>query len=108
MCCHHDSLLVVVDRLTKLIVLTPCNKTVTTPQPPQLFIDNVGRRFAMPTSIVSDRDPTSNSQFWNSFTSLLGTELPISTAYHPETDGQTERAARTIEDMLRGFGSQAR
>jgi hypothetical protein len=102
-CCGHDSVFVVVDRLTKCIVLSPCCKTVSAPQLAQLFMDTVFRRFGMPTSIVSDRDPRFTGHFWKSFTSLLGTELAMSTAYHPQTDGQTERANRTFEDMLRGF-----
>ena len=102
-CCGYDSVFVVVDRLTKCIVLSPCCKTVSAPQLAQLFMDTVFRRFGMPTSIVSDRDPRFTGHFWKSFTSLLGTELAMSTAYHPQTDGQTERANRTFEDMLRGF-----
>ena len=102
-CCGYDSVFVVVDRLTKCVILSPCKKTVTAPQLAQLFIDNVFRRFGMPVNIVSDRDPRFTSHFWKSFTSLLGTELAMSTAYHPQTDGQTERANRTFEDMLRGF-----
>ena len=103
MCCGLDSIFVVVDRLTKLLVLTPCKKTVTAPQLAQLFIDRVFSRFGMPTPIISDRDPRFTSNFWKSLMHLLGTELAMSTAYHPQTDGQTERANRTIEDMLRGF-----
>jgi hypothetical protein len=57
----------------------------------------------MPTSIVSDRDPRFTSNFWRAFVKLLGTELAMSTAYHPQSDGQTERMNRTMEDMLRGF-----
>jgi len=98
-----DAVFVVVDRLTKYIILVPCNKTVNAPQLAQLFIDNVFRRFGMPTSIVSDRDPRFTGHFWKCFMSLLGTQLNMSTAYHPQSDGQTERANRTVEDMLRGF-----
>jgi hypothetical protein len=94
---------VVVDRLTKFIILTPCSKTVTAPQLAKLFVKNVYKRFGMPTSIVSDRDPRFTSHFWKAFMTLLGTDLNMSTAYHPQTDGQTERANRTFEDMLRGF-----
>jgi hypothetical protein len=103
LCCGHDSIVVFVDRLTKLIVLAPCSKTVNAPQLAQIFIDTVFRRFGMPTSLVSDRDPRFTSHFWKAFMSLLGTQLNMSTAYHPQTDGQTERANRTVEDMLRGF-----
>jgi hypothetical protein len=102
-CCGHDSVFVVVDRLTKCVILSPCKKTVTAPQLAHLFVDCVFKRFGMPVSIVSDRDPRFTSHFWRSFTSLLGTDLDMSTAYHPQTDGQTERANRTFEDMLRGF-----
>jgi len=101
----YDSVFVVVDRLTKCLVLIPCTKTVNAPQLAQLFIDNVFKRFGMPTSIVSDRDPRFTGYFWKSLMSLLGTQLNMSTAAHPQTDGQTERANRTIEDMLRGFVS---
>ena len=89
-CCGHDSIFVVVDRLTKCLVLTPCSKTVTAPQLAQLFKDRVFSRFGMPTSIISDRDPRFTSNFWKSLMHILGTELAMSTAYHPQTDGQNE------------------
>ena len=62
-CCGYDSVFVVVDRLTKCVILSPCKKTVTAPQLAQLFIDNVFRRFGMPVNIVSDRDPRFTSHF---------------------------------------------
>ena len=102
-CCGFDSVFVVVDRLTKFMVLAQCNKTVTAPQLAQLFVDTVFRRFGMPLSIVSDRDPRFTGNFWKSLMSLLGTDLNMSSAYHPQSDGQTERANMTFEDMLRGF-----
>jgi hypothetical protein len=102
-CCGHDSIVVFVDRLTKAMVLAPCCKTITAPQMAQLFIDTVFRRFGFPANIVSDRDPRFTSKFWSCLMDLLGTSLSMSTAAHPETDGQTERANRTIEEMLRAF-----
>jgi hypothetical protein len=102
-CCGHDSILVVVDRCTRLAIFSACTKTISAPQLAQLFIDKVFVRFGMPTSIVSDRDPRFTSNFWRAFVKLLGTELAMSTAYHPQSDGQTERMNRTMEDMLRGF-----
>jgi hypothetical protein len=102
-CCGFDSIMVFVDRFSKLCVLAACTKTITAPQLAQLFIDKVFVRFGMPTSIVSDRDPRFTSHFWRAFVKLLGTDLAMSTAYHPQTDGQTERMNRTMEDMLRGF-----
>jgi hypothetical protein len=102
-CCGFDSIVVFVHRFSKLCVLAACTKTITAPQLAQLFIDKVFVRFGMPTSIVSDRDPRFTSHFWKAFVKLLGTDLAMSTAYHPQTDGQTERMNRTMEDMLRGF-----
>ena len=102
-CCGFDSIMVFVDRFSRLCVLAACTKTITAPQLAQLFIDKVFVRFGMPTSIVSDRDPRFTSHFWRAFVKLLGTDLAMSTAYHPQTDGQTERMNRTMEDMLRGF-----
>jgi hypothetical protein len=82
-CCGHDSILVVVDRFIKLAIFSLCNKTISAPQLAQLFIDKGFVRFGMPTSIVSDRDPRFTSNFWRAFVKLLGTELALSTAYHP-------------------------
>ncbi|GKB99572.1 reverse transcriptase domain-containing protein [Tanacetum coccineum] len=57
----------------------------------------------MPISIFSDHDNHFTSRFWQSLQSALGTQLDMSTAYHPETDGQSERTIQTLEDMLRGY-----
>jgi hypothetical protein len=102
----YDAITVFVDRLTKFIVCAPCNKTITAPQMAQLFVDNVFRRFGMPADIVSDRDPRFTSNFWRALMKLLNTSLSMSTANHPESDGQTERSNRVIEDMLRSIVSQ--
>ena len=61
----------------------------------------------MPTTIVSDRDPRFTSTFWQNVMDRLGTYTAMSTAYHPQTDGQTERANRTIEEMLRSYVTTA-
>ena len=55
----------------------------------------------VPVSIVSDRDPRFTAQFWKSFQKAMGTQLSMSTAFHPQTDGQTERTIQILEDMLR-------
>ena len=98
-----DSIAVFVDRLSKHIVLVPTTKTVDADKYAHLFFENVYRRFGLPKVILSDRDPRFTSHFWNSLFSKLGSKLSFSTAFHPQTDGQTERANRTVEDMLRAF-----
>ena len=99
----HDAILTCVDKLTKMIHLVPTVTTATSPDVARLFFDNVVRLHGLPSSIVSDRDPRFTSQFWQTIMKLCGTNLRMSTAYHPQSDGQTERANRTIEDMLRSY-----
>ncbi|GJY16194.1 putative reverse transcriptase domain-containing protein [Tanacetum coccineum] len=67
----------------------------------RLYIKEIVSRHGVPISIISDRDSHFTSRFWKSLQSALGTQLDMSTAYHPETDGQSERTIQTLEDMLR-------
>ncbi|GKA65281.1 putative reverse transcriptase domain-containing protein [Tanacetum coccineum] len=67
----------------------------------RLYIKEVVARHGIPVSIICDRDPRFASHFWRSLQKALGTSLDMSTAYHPETDGQSERTIQTLEDMLR-------
>ncbi|GJY45306.1 putative reverse transcriptase domain-containing protein [Tanacetum coccineum] len=67
----------------------------------RLYIKEIVSRHGVPISIISDRDSHFTSRFWQSMQSALGTQLDMSTAYHPETDGQSERTIQTLEDMLR-------
>jgi transposase InsO family protein len=99
----HDALFVVVDRLTKVITCIPTTTNVTAQQVADLFIQHVFRLHGLPSIIVSDRDPKFTSDFWQHLFLRLGTRLAMSTTNHPQTDGQTERANRTIEDMIRAF-----
>ena len=99
----HDAILVVVDKLSKMAHYIPTTSAVTAPQVAQIFFKEIVRLHGVPSSIVSDRDPRFTSNFWKSLWKLMGTKLAMSTAYHPQTDGQTERANRTLEDMLRAF-----
>ena len=93
----------VVDRLTKVVHFVPCTKNVTAKGLAKLFFTNIFRLHGMPRVIVSDRDPRFTGHFWRHLFGLVGTKLSMSTAFHPETDGLTERAHRTLEDMLRTF-----
>lgn len=99
----YDAVLVFVDRLTKMSHLAPTTTTCTAEQAARLFFDNVVRLHGVPKDIVSDRDCKFTSKFWGALSELLGIKLHMSTAYHPQTDGQTERMNRTLGDMLRNF-----
>ncbi|KAE9269466.1 hypothetical protein PF001_g29212 [Phytophthora fragariae] len=84
-----------------MVQLAAVRKSVTAPQAAQLFVDNVFRNHGLPEAFVSDRDPRFVSHFWQHLFRLLGTRLDMSTADHPQTDGQTERVNRVLEDILR-------
>ncbi|KAJ9516510.1 hypothetical protein QJQ45_011138 [Haematococcus lacustris] len=101
----HDAIVVFVDKLTKMIHAVPTTTTVTAPILARIFFDHVFRLHGLPKVIVSDRDPRFTAAFWKELFHLTGTHLNMSTANHPQTDGQTERANRTLEDMLRNFVS---
>ncbi|GKB77622.1 reverse transcriptase domain-containing protein [Tanacetum coccineum] len=66
-----------------------------------MYLKEVVTRHGIPISIICDRDPRFASNFWRSLQNALGTSLDMSTAYHPQTDGQREKTIQTIEDMLR-------
>ncbi|GJT58797.1 putative reverse transcriptase domain-containing protein [Tanacetum coccineum] len=67
----------------------------------RMYLKEVVTRHGIPVSIICDRDPRFASNFWRSLQNALGTNLDMSTAYHPQTDGQSERTIQTLEDMLR-------
>ncbi|KAE9171268.1 hypothetical protein PF005_g27214 [Phytophthora fragariae] len=96
---------VFVDRFTKMVHLIPVSDTVTAAETTAHFIDCVFRHHGLPESIVSARDPRFTSAFWSSLFQLLGMKLLMSTAAHPETDGQTERVNRVLEDVLRSYAT---
>ena len=97
----NDAIVVMVDKLSKLVHYAPCKTAISAPQLASLFLREWVRLHGVPASIVSDRDPRFTSRFWRALWDKLGTKLAMSTAYHPQSDGQTERANRTLEDMLR-------
>ncbi|GJY05274.1 putative reverse transcriptase domain-containing protein [Tanacetum coccineum] len=69
----------------------------------RLYIDEIVARHGVPVSIISDRDTRFTSRFWQTLQKALGTRLDMSTAYHPQTDGQSERTIQTLEDMLKAY-----
>ncbi|GKB08052.1 putative reverse transcriptase domain-containing protein [Tanacetum coccineum] len=105
----YDSILVIVDRLTKSAHFIPMNEKYKMDKLTRLYLKEIICRHGVPVSIISDRDPRFASRFWRSIQKSLGTNLDMSTAYHPETDGQSERTIQTLEDMLHAcvidFGS---
>ncbi|GKC44789.1 putative reverse transcriptase domain-containing protein [Tanacetum coccineum] len=74
----------------------------------RLYMDEIVARHGVPTSIISDRDGRFTSRFWQMMQKALGTRLDMSTAYHPQTDRQSERTIQTLEDMLRVYHSSIR
>ena len=96
-----DSILVVVDQgLTKGIILVPCNKSITAEGTAKLLLENLYKRFGLPDKIISDRGPQFASKAFIELLKLLGIKSALSTAYHPQTDGTTERVNQEIEAYL--------
>jgi hypothetical protein len=101
----YDSIWVVCDRLTRYSHFIPCQETLTAPDLAWLFLDRIFRLHGLPDSIVSDRGSIFISKFWSELTSLLKIDTHTSTAYHPQTDGLTERTNQTLETYLRAYCS---
>ncbi|GJW66759.1 putative reverse transcriptase domain-containing protein [Tanacetum coccineum] len=97
----HDAIWVIVDRLTKSAHFLAIREDYSMEKLARLYIDEIVARHGVPTSIISDRDGRFTSRFWQTMQKALGTRLDMSTAYHPQTDGQSERTIQTLEDMLR-------
>ncbi|GJW71561.1 putative reverse transcriptase domain-containing protein [Tanacetum coccineum] len=96
-----DTIWVIVDRLTKSAHFLPIRENDPLDKLARLYLNRIVARHGIPVSIICDRDGRFTSNFWRSFQKALGTDLSMSTAYHPETDGQSERTIQTLEDMLR-------
>lgn len=103
--CGYDAILVVVDRLTKMKHFIPCKGTCNAEEVARLYAYNVWKLHGLPQTIVSDRGPQFVAQFWKHLTRRLQITNLLSTAYHPETDGQTERTNAVLEQYLRAYVS---
>lgn len=98
-----DSIAVFVDRLTKRVHLAPCHDTTSTEEFAEIFVRVIFAQHGLPLDIVSDRDSRFTSEFWTMVCKLLNVKQNMSTAFHPRTDGQTERVNRTLEEVLRAY-----
>ncbi|GJW15151.1 putative reverse transcriptase domain-containing protein, partial [Tanacetum coccineum] len=97
----YDTIWVIVDRLTKSAIFVPMRENDPMERLARMYLKEVVTRHEIPVSIICDRDPRFALNFWRSLQKALGTNLDMSTAYHPQTDGQSERTIQTLEDMLR-------
>jgi len=101
----HTAIVVFVDRLTKMVHFAPSRDKLSALGYAELFMSEIFRRHGLPENFVSDRDPRFTSEFFTAICQHLGIKQAMSTAFHPETDGQTERTNRTLEEMLRHYVS---
>ncbi|KAG2811654.1 hypothetical protein PC113_g23639 [Phytophthora cactorum] len=100
---RRTDVVVFVDRFSKMVHLAAVPAEVTAVQTARLFVDMMFKHHGMPLDIVSDRDPRFTARFWQEEFTLLGTQLSMSTADHPQTDGQTERVNRVLGDLLKSY-----
>ena len=98
---HHDSIWVIVDRLTKIAHFIPMNTEYRSRKYAEIYIDRIVCLHGVPKTIISDRGAQFVARFWEQLQEALGTKLIRSSAYHLQTDGQTERVNQILEDMLR-------
>ncbi len=99
----YDRLLVVCEKLSTYCRLLPCRSDQTAEELAELFYQEIVRHEGWPHRIISDRDSLITSDFWQALNAVSGTSLDLSTAYHPQSDGQNERIHQVIEDMLRCY-----
>jgi hypothetical protein len=99
----YDSIATFVDTFTKQAHFVPCTSKINAEELSRIYFNNVFKYHGLSRCIISDRDPLFTSTFWKDLMRQLRTKLNMSSAYHPQTDGQTERTHRTIEQILRGF-----
>jgi transposase InsO family protein len=100
---QHNCILVVVDKFSKLAHFLPLRHPFTALSVAKLYLDNIYKLHGLPMVIISDRDRVFTSKLWRELFGLAGVTLKMSSAYHPQTDGQTERINQCMETYLRCF-----
>jgi hypothetical protein len=98
---QHDAIMVVVEKLIKESHFIPIKSTFKSIEIANVFIKEIFKFHGFPKTTISDRDDKLTSNFWKNLFVGLDTHLAFSTTYHPQTDGQTERVKKILEDMLR-------
>ena len=96
----HDSVVVVVDRFSKMAHFLPCSKDIDAASTAKLFLDQVFKLHGIPETIISNRGSIFTSKFWSRILELCGVKQKLSTSYHPQTDGHTEKVNQTLEQYL--------
>jgi hypothetical protein len=102
----NTAIIVFCDKFTKMIHVVPTKTKCDGPEVAHIFLKHVFQYHGMPEQFIHDRDPRFNSSFWKTLFGLCGIKQTNSTAYHPQTDGQTEVVNKSIEDYLRHFGDE--
>ena len=102
---QYTSILVVVDRLTKMAVYLPCRKDIDSPELARLFFERIICLYGVPEHIITDRGSTFTSRFWTRVCTHMSIDHRLSTSFHPQTDGQTERQNQTMEQYLRAYSN---
>ncbi len=97
----HTAILVFVDRLSKMVHVAPCWNDTGAQECALMFTRDIFAKHGIPQEVVTDRGTQFTSHFWKSVAKMLGVKQCLSSARRPQTDGQTERTNRTLEDMLR-------
>ena len=97
-----------VDRMTKFSRFLAVKTTYSAKEYAMFYLTEIVRMHEVPLSIISDRGPQFTSHFWKSFQKFLGTQVNLSTSFHPQTNGQAERTIQTLEDILRAISKVVR
>ena len=99
----YTAIAVFINKLTKMVHFSQCQKKVDAMEYSRIFVDTVFRVHGLPEGIISDRDPHFTGKFWESLFDWLGTDLRFNTAYHPQTNDQSERMIQMLENFLRPY-----
>nr|GAT46648.1 TY3B-TY3B protein [Mycena chlorophos] len=103
-----DNVLVITDKLTKYAIFIPCKTDISELETAQLFFKHVVTHYGLPRQVITDRDTRWRNDFWGEICRLMGMRRALTTAYHPQADGQTENLNQTLEIMLRAYVGPSR